>query len=123
MGNGARIRTMRNTPRAVVSAAGLVLAGLFASFLRDTEVYTGLDHGVWLLTLIGVAGLCGQMEIQLPPSSDWPVAACLFPYRIPLPARFASGVDLPAAATGWPLLIALLFGPLCVLLAGLGGWV
>ena len=42
----------------------------------------------------------------------------------PPPARaFAPAPGLSERGEAWPLFVALLFGPLVVLISGLGGWV
>ena len=97
----------------------LVLIGLLADLARPEEAYAGIGYGLSLLALLGAAGyaarLTGRLATRLDP----------LPWASPAaPAARASLVQgASARGEGWPLLVALLFGPLAVLISGLGGWV
>ena len=78
----------------------LVLIGLLADVARPEEAYAGIGYGLSLLAFLGAAG----------------GAACLT-------SRLAASPGLSVRGEGWPVLVALLFGPLAVLISGLGGWV
>jgi hypothetical protein len=96
----------------------LVLVGLLADVARPEEAYAGIGYGLSLLALLGVAGyaarLTGRLATRLDP----------LPWAGPAAARTSTSVqDVSAKGEGWPLLVALLFGPLAVLISGLGGWV
>ena len=99
----------------------LVLLGLLADVARPEEAYAGIGYGLSLLALLGAAAgyaarLTGRLATHLDP----------LPWASPAaPAARASTLVQGAAVRGegWPLLVALLFGPLAVLISGLGGWV
>ncbi len=61
------------------------------------------------------------MYLAAPASPGAPDFACSAPIWVP-PATVLPGGVLGDAGE-WPVLVALLFGPLVFLLAGLGGWV
>lgn len=111
-------------PRAAQAGAVpllvLLLAGLLTDVAPHDEAYASLDYALTLLALLGAAGSIAGFTYRL----------SLSPY--PLPWNRPATPGLPATAVladvskrgeSWPLLVALLFGPLVVLLAGLGGWV
>jgi hypothetical protein len=98
----------------------LVLIGLLADLARPEEAYAGIGYGLSLLALLGAAGyaarLTGRLATRLDP----------LPWASPAaPAARASTLVQGASARGegWPLLVALLFGQLAVLISDLGGWV
>ena len=98
----------------------LVLIGLLTDVARPEEAYAGIGYGLSLLALLGAAGyaasLTGRLATRLDP----------LPWASPAaPAARASTLVQGAAVRGegWPLLVALLLGPLAVLISGLGGWV
>ncbi len=98
----------------------LVLIGLLADVAHPEEAYAGIGYGLSLLAFLGAAGGAVCLTSRL--------AARLDPLPWAGPATHAA--RLFAAATGlsvrgerWPLLVALLFGPLAALISGLGGWV
>ena len=98
----------------------LVLIGLLADFARPEEAYAGIGYGLSLLALLGAAGytvrLTGRLATRLDPL-PWASPAA------PAARTSTSVQDVSAKGEGWPLLVALLFGPLAVLISGLGGWV
>ena len=98
----------------------LVLIGLLTDVARPEEAYAGIGYGLSLLALLGAAGyaarLTGRLATRLEPL---PWASPVAPAA--RTSKWASGVS--ARGEGWPLLVALLFGPLAVLISGLGGWV
>jgi hypothetical protein len=94
------------------------LIGLLADVARPEEAYAGIDYGLSLLAFLGATGcvlcLTSRLATRLDP----------LPGIVASAARtFASVPGLSARGEGWPLLVALLFGPLVVLISGLGGWV
>lgn len=98
----------------------LVLIGLLADVARPEEAYAGIGYGLSLLAFLGAAGGAVCLTSRLAASLDplpWagPVA--------PAARALASAPGLSLRGEGWPLLVALLFGPLAVLISGLGGWV
>ena len=98
----------------------LVLIGLLADVARPEEAYAGIGYGLSLLAFLGAAGgaacLTSRLAARLVPL-PWvaPTASAARP--------FAAVPGLAARGEVWPLLVALLFGPLSVLISGLGGWV
>lgn len=98
----------------------VLLAGLLTDVAANDEAYAGLHYAVSLLALLGAAGCIVSFTHRLSSGLEplpWarPTAS-----RLPVPAVLA---NVPESAEDWPLLVALLFGPFVVLLAGFGGWV
>ena len=98
----------------------LVLIGLLADVAWPEEAYAGIGYGLSLLALLGAAGcaarLTGRLATRLDPL-PWGSPAA------PAARTSTSVQDFSPRGEGWPLLVALLFGPLAVLISGLGGWV
>jgi hypothetical protein len=98
----------------------LVLIGLLADVARPEEAYAGIGYGLSLLAFLGAAGgavcLTSKLAARLDPL-PWASPAT------PAARLFASDPGLSVRGERWPLLVALLFGPLVVLISGLGGWV
>ena len=98
----------------------IVLIGLLADVARPEEAYAGIGYGLSLLAFLGAAGCAARLTARL--------ATRLVPLPWASPAAPAARAETPASGLsvrgeGWPLLVALLFGPLAVLFSGLGGWV
>ena len=114
----------RLSGRAAGAGAGpllaLALVGLLADVPRPEEAYAGLGYGLSLLAFLGATGclvcLTSRLRTRLDPLT-WtgPSALTVRP--------FASAPGLSARGEEWPLLVALLLGPLVALISGLGGWV
>jgi hypothetical protein len=102
-------------------AFGLLLLGLLVSLFSREEVYANLEYGFPLLALFGAAGCIGQLTVSISRRSGTLAFACCIPAGA-LRATIVRG-GVPGGTSDLPVLIALLFGPLVVLLAGLGGWV
>lgn len=98
----------------------LVLIGLLADVARPEETYAGIGYGLSLLAFLGAAGgaacLTTRLASRLAPL-PWAAPAS------PASRSFAMAPDASVRGAAWPLLVALLFGPLAVLISGLGGWV
>ncbi len=98
----------------------LVLIGLLADVARPEEAYAGIGYGLSLLAFLGAGGcavcLTSRLHARLDPL-PWTVSDA------PAARTFGSIPGLSARGEEWPLLVALLFGPLVVLISGLGGWV
>lgn len=98
----------------------LVLIGLLADVARPEEAYAGIDYGLSLLAFLGATGcmvcLTSRLYARLDPL-PWMGQGTL------AVRTFASAPGHSARGEEWPLLVALLFGPLVVLISGLGGWV
>jgi hypothetical protein len=103
------------------SGLGLLLLGLLANVSSREELYTNPEYGFSILALFGAARCIGHLAAGLSRSSG----ALDFANRIPVRALTVAAVPggYPAGAGEWPVLVALLFGPLVFLLSGLGGWV
>ena len=103
------------------SGLGLLLLGLLANVSSREEIYTNPEYGFSILALFGAAGCIGHLAASLSRSSG----ALGFANRIPVRALTVAAVPggYPAGAGEWPVLVALLLGPLVFLLSGLGGWV
>lgn len=102
-------------------AFGLVLLGLLVNLFSREEVYANLEYGFPVLALFGAAGCIGQLTVSISRRSGTLARACCLPVGA-LRARTPSG-GVSGETGALPVLMALLFGPLVVLLAGLGGWV
>jgi hypothetical protein len=102
-------------------ALSLLLLGLLANVSSQEEVYTNPEYGFSIFALFGAAGCIGHLAASLSRSSG----ALDFANRILVRALTVAAVPggYPAGAGEWPVLVALLFGPLVFLLSGLGGWV
>ena len=116
-------RTLESEAR-LGSGAGpllaLVLIGLLADVARPEEAYVGIGYGLSLLAFLGTAGgavcLTSRLHTRLDPL-PWASPAA------PAARAFEISPGLHVRGGEWPLLVALLFGPLVVLISGLGGWV
>jgi hypothetical protein len=108
--------------RGVSSPAfGVVLLGLLVSLISREEIYAGLEYAFPLLALFGAAGCIGQLTVSISRRSGTLASACCIPVEV-----LRSTMErrsLPGQTGRLPVLMALLFGPFVVLLAGLGGWV
>jgi hypothetical protein len=100
-------------------ALGLLLLGLLANVSSREEIYTNPEYGFSILALFGAAECIGHLAASLTRSSGALDSA----NRIPVRALTVAAVLGSYPAGGWPVLVALLFGPLVFLLSGLGGWV
>ncbi len=107
--------------RGISPAFGLVLLALLVNLFSREEVYANLEYGFPLLALFGAAGCIGQLTVSISRRSGALASACCIPKGILRTTAVRAVVR--GAADDLPILMALLFGPLVVLLAGLGGWV
>ncbi len=116
-----RARVGTTAPTGLVfPALGLLLFGLLTNLSSREELYANLEYGFSVLALLGAAGYIGHLAASIPRrSKGWSFARSAT-FGVP-PAAPVQGV--PRGTAGWPVLLALLFGPLVVLLSGLGGWV
>jgi hypothetical protein len=116
-----RARAATRAPSGfVIPALGVLLLGLLANLSSREEVYANPEYGFSVLAFLGAAGCIGHLAASLSRSSGALDLACRVPIRV-LPAAVPGGI---AGSTGdWPVLVALMFGPLVFLLSGLGGWV
>ena len=111
----------RATSGFVIPALGVLLLGLLANLSSREEVYASPEYGLSVLAFLGAAGCIGHLAASISRRSGALDFACRIPVRT-LPAAVVPGGVLGGAGE-WPVLVALLFGPLVFLLAGLGGWV
>ena len=107
--------------RIFAPAFWLVLLGLLVNLFSREEVYASLEYGFPLLALFGAAGCIGQLTVSISRRSGHLASACRIPVEILRTTPVRGGVR--GKTDDLPVLVALLFGPLVVLLAGLGGWV
>jgi hypothetical protein len=109
--------------RGIVSPAfGLVLFGVLVNLFSREEIYANLEYGFPLLALFGAAGCIGQLTVSISRRSGTLASACCVPVEV-LRSTLDRRGGLHGETRDLPVLMALLFGPLVVLLAGLGGWV
>ncbi|MEW6637452.1 MAG: hypothetical protein AB1425_11655 [Actinomycetota bacterium] len=106
----------RALARTVAAVAGLCVVIL----LSDHGLCLDPEHGLPLLAAMGTVGCVGQLlaflsRLRLGPGGAPAVSRPLSGPAL-APERAKRGED-------WPLLVALLFGRITVLLSGLGGWV
>jgi hypothetical protein len=108
--------------RGVSSPAfGFALLGLLVSLISREEIYAGLEYAFPMLALFGAAGCIGQLTVSISRRSGTLASACCIPVEV---LRSTGERRSLSGQTGrLPVLMALLFGPFVVLLAGLGGWV
>ncbi len=98
-----------------------MLLGLLVNFFSTEELYANLEYGFPMLALFGAAGCIGQLTVSISRRSGALASACCIPSRV-LRAVVVRD-DVRGEMCDLPVLLALLFGPLVVLFAGLGGWV
>jgi hypothetical protein len=98
-----------------------VLLGLLVNFFSREEVYANLEYGFPMLALFGAAGCIGQLTVSISRRSGTLASACCIPAGVLRTTAVRDGVR--GETSDLPVLVALLFCPLVVLLAGLGGWV
>ncbi len=109
--------------RGVSSPAfGLVLLGLLFNLFSGEEIYASLEYAFPLLALLGTAGCIGQLTVSISRRPGTLTSACCVPVEV-LRSTVERPDELKGETEGLPVLMALLFGPLVVLFAGLGGWV
>lgn len=112
---GSSLGAMLGAALVALPAVGLLTMG----FLPEQEAYANADYGFSLLSALSGAGCIGYSMYHISRFGitvhSWPAIARLAPA-----AAFSDGPD---AGENWPLLVALLFGPIPVLLAGFGGWI
>lgn len=110
---GTLRRALSRTVAAVASLCVVVL-------LSDHGLCLDPEHGLPLLAAMGTVGCVGQLLAFLSRLRLGPGGAPCAPGPLAdpelAPERTERGED-------WPLLVALLFGRITVLLSGLGGWV
>jgi hypothetical protein len=118
-----RALVAREALRGVSSPAlGLVLLGLLVNVFSGDEIYAGLEYAFPLLALFGAAGCIGQLTVTISRRSGTLASACRVSAEV-LRSRLERLHGVGGETGDLPVLMALLFGPLVVLLAGLGGWV
>src|SRR3954451_15524766 len=112
---GPTLGTALGAALVTIPGIGLFLTGL----LPQQDVYA--DYGFSLLAALGAAECIGYLAGHIPRRfglsfRSYPVLAWVTPTAV-------TSTDGPCEGENWPLLVALLFGPISILLAGLGGWV
>lgn len=121
--NGSLKRSpARILPGLLLSIAGFSIFSLLYELLPSLETYNGFGHGFSALAAVGALGSLGYLAVHVYRSSA--KLACVCSFFLPAsPSDSGRHAYLPVKSADWPLLVALLFGPFLVLLAGLGGWV
>jgi hypothetical protein len=99
----------------------LVLLGVLVNLFSREEVYASFEYGFPLVALFGAAGCIGQLTVSISRRSGALASACCIPVGVLRATAVRVGVR--GETEDLPVLMALLLGPLVVLLAGLGGWV
>ena len=107
--------------RISTPAFGLLLFGVLVNLFSREEVYANLEYGFPMLALFGAAGCIGQLTVSISRRTGTMVSACCIPTGILRTTVVRNGVS--GETSDLPVLLAILFGPLVVLLSGLGGWV
>ncbi|CAN5803870.1 hypothetical protein BH23ACT11_BH23ACT11_18530 [soil metagenome] len=103
-------------------AAGFSLIWLLWSILYNAQAYNNFEHGFALLATFGAMGCLGYLAAYAYRGPEYLFSVfSLSGGTDSLEAHRTS--DVLVASADWPLLVALLFGPFSMLLAGLGGWV
>lgn len=116
-----RTKLTSATARLLASLV-VLLAALTEGVLSRTDAQAaGTQLDLPLLAVIG-AGYVGYVALRAL-RSPWALAFRAAPSRRPRMASGAFAAPKPTAHERWPLLVALLLGPLVFLFAGLGGWV
>jgi len=109
---------LRSASKTALFGICLLLADLL---LPQQDAYTSAEYGFPMLAAVGAAGCIGYLLSTL----------SRFPRDLTGSLGLLFGDSSPAGLFAnsrgkgeeWPLLVALLFGSLLVLLSGLGGWV
>jgi hypothetical protein len=113
-----RIDTPLATLIKAITLLAVIALGLVSDVLRHDEASATIEYGYVLLGILAAAGCLGYLAVRFSSRlADTPLFGTT---RLPHAANVASDA---VPGEDWPLLISLLFGPLLVLLAGLGGWV
>ena len=108
--------------RGIFSPAfGLVLFGLLVNFFSREEIYANFEYGFPMLALFSAASCIGQLTVSISRRSGTLASASYVPIWVLRARVVRDGVR--GETSDLPVLVALLFCPLVVLLAGLGGWV
>lgn len=110
--------TKRSGPLAtLLKCVPLLVVLILPDVPTPDEAYAAIDYGYALLAAFGAAGAFGYLVIRLASPLDFP--------PIPGGLGFSQAPEAVGNPRGenWPLLVALVFGSVVLLLAGLGGWV
>ena len=110
--------SLTSAPEEILTAVCLLLTGFL---LPHQEAYANPEYGFPLLAAAGAAGCIGYLLAAISRFQRVPFG-CWEPLFGP-PSVAASPGNGGGEGTGWPLLVALLFGSFLVLFSGLGGWV
>lgn len=103
-------------------AVSLSLVYLFWGILSDSGTHVGVEYGFSLLAVFGTVGCLDLLVAHVYRGPGYlSFVSSILGGAGALEARRPGGVRV--ASADWPLLVALLFGPFSMLLAGLGGWV
>ena len=84
--------------------------------------YGSVGYELSVLAALGTAGCLGHLAVRAYENSGGLYDVWSLFSVAPTP-DVCSSAETSVESAGWPLLVALLFGPFSLLLAGLGGWV
>lgn len=100
----------------------LPIVYLIWDLLPRLTSYGSVEYELSVLAALGTAGCLGHLAVRAYRNSGSLAHVCSLLCGAPM-SDVRSHVETSAASADWPLLVALLFGPFSLLLAGLGGWV
>ncbi|MGI8649285.1 MAG: hypothetical protein ACR2KW_02735 [Rubrobacter sp.] len=105
--------------RGLLASAALLLGLVLGDALLHEEAYAEIGYAFALFSIIGSAACLGYLLFITFKSRGG-----LFGPNF-AQARYRTDLRRkpPTEAGSWPVLISLLYSPLCVLFAGLAGWV
>ncbi len=101
-----------------------ILPGLYLiwDLLPRLTSYGSIEYELSTLAALGTAGCLGHLAARAYRNSGGLADVCSLLCVAPTP-DVCSAAETSVESANWPLLVALLFGPFSLLLAGLGGWV
>ncbi len=107
---------------AALAVAVTLIVYLVWDLLPRLTSYGSIEYELSILAALGTAGCLGHLAARAYRNSGGLADVCSLFGVAPTP-NVCSRVETSVESASWPLLVALLFGPFSLLLAGLGGWV
>ncbi|MGB3682700.1 MAG: hypothetical protein WA990_09475 [Rubrobacteraceae bacterium] len=107
---------------SLLFASVLPLIYLVWDLLPRLTSHGNIEYEVSALVALGTAGCLGHLAARVYQGSGGLSHLCSLLGVVQTPDTLAH-TEATSGSADWPLLVALLFGPFLVLLAGLGGWV
>lgn len=106
--------------RSAFASLALLLGFVLGEALLHEEAYVEIGYALALFSVLGSAACVGYLLFfALGTDDGWVGSPSLFAGL----ARTLAAEGGSGGGEAWPLLVSLLFSPLCVLFAGLAGWV